>query len=137
MTVRTIFYRDDGTNPDNADGFFKDVIRVQREARQSADPQGGKQVLELTFDYLYVDLPAKGKGAVIDYLETRQVWRWDEDQPVYKTAGLPCVVFTADISEDETEVTITAMAACYRYPSDDEDIWWADTVLPRVQASKR
>ena len=133
MAVRTVYYRDPEGVPDDADSFMKDLRAAVEQARLASDPKAAQRIRDLALDSLYVRLPAMSPAAAIDYLETRRVWRWSQDYPVYKTADLPCAAFTADVSEDESEVTITALATCYRYPANSEDRWWTDIVEPRVR----
>lgn len=133
LAVRTVCYREPGRDHDEANSFAKDLIQAGKDAQLANDLEASKRLRDLSFVYLYAQLPAKGANDLIDYLETRQVWHWDGERPVYKTVDEPCIAYTADINDDGTEVTVTALAACYRYPSNDDEKWWTDVVLPRVR----
>ena len=82
------------------------------------------------FDGLLHDLDAQ---SLIEYLEKRHVWRSFSDWPIYKTADVPCLAFTASVDDRDGKVILIALGLCYRYPADDAETWWQEVVLPRVR----
>ena len=90
-----------------------------------------ERLRSLWLDYLEVRLPALGDEKLIDYLETRAVWREEGDWTVFRTMGEPCVAFTAFVATDRT-VELIALAACDRLPGGSDNQWWQSVVRPRV-----
>jgi hypothetical protein len=97
------------------------------------DQNGANRLRELWLDHFDVQLPAKGAADLIEYLETRQVWRQDGDWAVLKTVDEPCIAYTAQV-DDLDSVILIALAACYRYPAGSEESWWTQVVRPRVRS---
>jgi len=78
-------------------------------------------------DFFEVNLPAKGPDRLIEYLESRIVWRQDGDRPVFKTVDEPCIAYTAQVIPG-TCVALVALGACYRYPNGGEEVWWQEVI---------
>ncbi len=113
--------------------YLSDLKSALDAATNVNDFLAARRLLFLHCDYL-AHLAAMGPADLIGYLEGRGVWREVGDWPVYKTAGQPCLAFTAQVSADGLAVDLIALGACYRYPVASDEAWWSETIMPRVQA---
>ncbi|MER9102649.1 hypothetical protein NKH95_01740 [Mesorhizobium sp. M0848] len=112
-------------------GFADDVVAAGRAASLAGRNADRERLRSLWLEYLEVQLPARGDEKLIDYLETRAVWREEEDWTVFRTVDEPCVAFTASVAPDGT-VELIALAACDRFPAGSDEQWWQSVVRPRV-----
>lgn len=111
-------------------GFVEDVLWEAAVAVAAGRSSDADHLRGLWMNWLEVELPGRTDEALIDYLESRAVWREERDVQVYKTAGEPCVAFTGFVQPGEVE--LVALAACEAYPGGSEEAWWTDVVRPRV-----
>lgn len=113
-------------------GFVDDVAREGQTAALAGRAADQEWLRSLWLDYIQVQLPALGDAALIDYLETRPVWREEGEWMVYRVPREPCIAFTASVLADGT-VELIALAACDRFPGGSDQQWWQAVVRPRVQ----
>lgn len=113
-------------------GFVDDVTREGRAAARAGRVADQEALRSLWLDYIQAQLPALGDAKLIDYLETRPVWREEGDWTIYRVPGEPCIAFTASVLADGT-VELIALAACDRLPGGSDQQWWQTVVRPRVQ----
>lgn len=113
-------------------GFADDVVREGRGAALAGREADRERLRSLWLEYLEVQLPALGDEKLIEYLETRAVWREEGDWTVFRTMDEPCVAYTGSVLSDDT-VELIALAACDRFPSGSDEQWWQNVVRPRVQ----
>ena len=119
---------------DRHEGFQSDTLAALKLAAIDSDAMSVQRIWDLWQVYLESGLRSIGLRRLVDWLEGQRVWRRHDLWPVFKTAGTPCLAFTATVDIKDEKVTLVALAMCYRYPSDDEGLWWRNVVLPRVRS---
>lgn len=112
--------------------FLVDVDDAHRDADRASDREGQTVLLRLWLEHFDNFLGNMAAAKLVDYLETRQIWRQHEEWRVLKTVDEPCIAYTAQKSESGN-VTLIALGACYRYPNGSEDEWWRNVILPRLR----
>jgi hypothetical protein len=117
---------------DSASSYLKDFRLAVDQAVEANDHGSLDRLLSLHMTFFNQDLRTMGAGHLRSFLESQAVWRIEKDWPIYKTAGEPCIAFTARIGPDDT-IHLIALAACYRYPDGSADTWWTRDVQPRVR----
>jgi|SRR5215471_9971656 len=112
--------------------FLTDVNNAHMEADRANDHDGKRALIHLWLEHFNNFLGNMAPPRLVDYLETRQIWRQHEEWLVLKTVDEPCIAYTAQ-KTTSGEVTLIALGACYRYPNGSEDEWWNAVILPRVR----
>ncbi len=112
--------------------YLGDLKAAIEAAVSHDDFMDARRLLYLHCDYI-PNLASVGAARLIEYLEDRGVWREFADWPVYKTAGVPCIAFTAQVRPDGKAVDLIVLGTCYRYPTGTDEGWWCDAILPRVR----
>jgi hypothetical protein len=130
LNVRLDYYKRHASGV--LESFLGDLADAIDAAVAAGDGDGATRLRGLWLDHFEVQLPAMGAVDLIDYLETRQVWRQEGDRVAFKTADVPCISYTAQL-EDAGAVRLVALAACYRYPGGEEN-WWTGLVAPRLRS---
>ncbi len=135
MILVRYFGHDGRTNP-GLGTFLDDVADAIEDALVAGDAAGSGQLRSLWLDRFDADLPALGAARLVDFLETRQVWREEADWMVIKTVDQPCIAYTAQVlgeAPSNPTVELIALGACYRYPAGSDAIWWQKVIRPRVR----
>jgi hypothetical protein len=130
--VITFFYI--AGSGDQRESILDDLAVAMAEATDAQQPARVRRASDLLFVYFGDQLPSLGVQRLVELLEGRRVWRRYNEWPVYKTAGTPCLAFTATVDDAVTKVNLVAIGLCNRYPSDDEEAWWQATIRPRVES---
>ena len=112
-------------------GFADDIAREGRAASNAGRSADKDRLHQLWFDYFETTLPAMGDAKLIDYFESRPVWREESDWLVYRTPDQPSIAFTA-VVDPQGGVEIIALAACDRFPGGSDEEWWLTVVRPRL-----
>lgn len=136
MILVRYFGDDERTDP-GLGTFFDDMADAIDDALMADDAAAAGLLRSLWLDRFETDLPAMGTARLVDYLETRQVWREEADWTVIKTVDLPCIAYTAQVLGEVSaggRVELIALGACYRYPAESEAIWWQRVIRPRVRS---
>ena len=115
------------------EGFLSDYTTAVRQARSAADEAGASRIMDLWVEYFDGMLHNLDGQGLIEYLESRRVWRSYSDWPIYKTADVPCLAFTASVDDRGGNVILIALGLCYRYPADSAETWWQEVILPRIR----
>jgi len=113
--------------------FLSDYTTAIRQARSAGDEAGASRIMDLWVEYFDGVLHGLDAQSLIDYLEKRRVWRSYSDWPIYKTADVPCLAFTASVDDRDGAVILIALGLCYRYPAGNAETWWQEVVLPRIR----
>jgi hypothetical protein len=124
--ILTLFY-----DNDQGQSFAGDALDALRAAYAANDVGGQTRIVGL-LDYFEEQLPSLGVRGLIAYLEGRRVWHYLGEDPVFETSDTPCMAFTA--LDGNGKVTLLALACCYKYPADDEEGWWRETILRRLRS---
>jgi hypothetical protein len=127
--IVTLYY-----DNDQGIGFHSDTLAALKAAAEAKDAENVERIWGLWQVYFEDRLPSAGLRQLVDWLEGQRVWRRYEGWPVFKTVGTPCLAFTASLDTNDEEMTLVALGICYKYPAGDEDLWWHDTILPRVRS---
>lgn len=113
--------------------FASDCAAALRQARSAEDEAGAGRLLDLWVEYFEGRLHNLDAQSLIGYLEKRRVWRSYSEWPVYKTADVPCLAFTASVDDRDGNVVLIGLSLCYRYPLGDAETWWQAVILPRIR----
>jgi hypothetical protein len=113
-------------------GILYDLKEAFDSAARARDDDGADALRRIFFEHFQLDLGKRRAAELVDYLESRSVWREHEGWLIFKTIDQPCLAYAAQKSP-QGAVTLTAIGVCYRYPNGREDTWWSDVIKPRVQ----
>jgi hypothetical protein len=102
------------------------------EAENAGDQEGCRALMRLWLEHFESFLGNMTGAKLVEWLETRQFWRQEEEWLVFKTVDVPCIAYTAQ-KMHSGEVTLIALGACYRYPHESEPEWWDAVICPRVR----
>lgn len=111
----------------NAAVELKDALDRAERARDGA---ASKALMELAFGHISEKLGRLSPNQLDRYLGTLQVWRVEDDCPVFRTVDEPAIAFTA--LEFDSGTHIVVLGVLYRNAASDED-WWRSTILPRLR----
>jgi len=126
--VRVEYYRNEGPP---VESFVIDIAGAIKTATARDDEAAARMLRSLWLDHFHVELPARNSSRLMEYLLNRAIWREDGEWTVIKTAGEPCITYTAEIDQTD-EIVLIALGACYRYPHGSEDAWWTQIIRPRL-----
>ena len=88
------YYYDNGSH----ESFYRDALMALREAHQRNDHGNSEKIWNLWTVWCERSLPSLGFRGLMERLERLNVWRKHDAWPVFKTAGTPCLPFTATVT---------------------------------------
>jgi hypothetical protein len=128
VEIRTYLGVHDGV----VNAILIDVDEAHKRAGQLNDREGQTALLHLWLEHFDKYLGNMAAPNLLEYLETRQIWRCFEEWRVIKNPGEPCIAYTSQ-QNAAGDITLILLGICYRYPNGSEDQWWETVILPRVR----
>ena len=109
-----------------------DVYEAHKQACGLNDQEGKDALLRLWLEHFNTYLGNMSAPSLLDYLETRPIWRRHGEWNVIINPDEPCIAYTSQRNA-AGEITLILLGVCYRYPNGSENEWWNNVILPRVR----
>jgi hypothetical protein len=109
-----------------------DVNEAHKRAGELGDRDGQEAILRLWLEHFNDYLGNMPARKLLEYVETRPVWRRHEDRKVIKNPDEPAMAYTAQVNA-AGDVTLILLGICYRFTNGSEEDWWRNVILPRLR----
>jgi hypothetical protein len=128
VEIRTYLGVHDGV----VNSILIDIDEAHKLACQMNDREGKAALLRLWLEHFNDYLGNMPAASLLDYLETRPIWRRYGEWNVIINPDEPCIAYTSQRNA-AGDITLTLLGICYRYPNGSSDEWWNTVIQPRVR----